>query len=64
MKTLIALALAFSVSSNVWLWVNLWNLKTEHFRFREDTIALLKELCEQPTENCPGESAEKTTDKV
>ena len=47
MKEILGLLLAFSVCSNVWLWVNLWNLKKEHLRLEERMNSLLKEKLEK-----------------
>lgn len=64
MKELVGLLVAMLVSSNVWLWINLWNLKNEHFEFARRMIGFLTELCEQPPENCSGECSEQPADKV
>lgn len=47
MKEILGLLLAFSVCSNVWLWVNLWNLKNELFDFEKRVLDYLAILAKQ-----------------
>ncbi len=46
------------VVSNLFLWLNLWKLKNEHFEFKRVMFELLKELCKKPSEDSSSESAE------
>ncbi len=64
MKAIIGALIAFSVVSNIWLWINLWMLKERHFEFEKRILDLLKEFCQQPAKDCSGEGAEQTKDKV
>lgn len=64
MKELVGLLVAMLVSSNVWLWINLWNLKNEHFEFRKRMIGWLTELCQQPSEDGSGKCSEQPANKV
>ncbi|ERK63103.1 hypothetical protein HMPREF1545_00151 [Oscillibacter sp. KLE 1728] len=50
--------------SNIFLWMNLWNLKKTVFEFQRKNIEYLKELCKEPTENSSRESTEQTANKV
>lgn len=50
---MIGALLGLSIGSNIWLWINLWNLKNELFRFEADTVGLLKGIFE-PTESDAG----------
>lgn len=56
--------IVFSVMSNIFLWMNLWNLKKTVFEFQRKNIEYLKELCKEPTENSSRESTEQTANKV
>lgn len=47
MKEFFVSLLAFSVCSNVWLWVNLWNLKNELFDFERRVLDYLAILAKQ-----------------
>ena len=68
MKEILGLLLAFSVCSNVWLWVNLWNLNNEHFRFSESMTSFLKEfleeLSQQPPKDCSCKCSEQSANEV
>lgn len=68
MKELFCALLVFSVLSNIWLWINFWNLKCRHFEFEEITLSsirdLLTVLCKHPAEDRSGQSAEQPADKV
>lgn len=44
MKEIIGAVFGGLIVSNVWMWINLWNLKKEHFEFRKRMIETLKEL--------------------
>ncbi len=50
--------------SNIWLWINLYNLKQTHFEFEHLIFKLLKELCEQPAQDSASESTQKPANKV
>ncbi len=70
-KTLpvILTALAFS---NVWLWINLWNIKQKHFKFEHTVFRLLWDIVQllpedstgQSADEATGQSADEATDKV
>lgn len=49
-QAVIGAVAAFSLLSNVFLWVNVWNLKKTLFEFQCRNIEYLKELCEKPAE--------------
>lgn len=50
MKELVGALLGLLVSSNIWLWLNLWNLKNEHFRLAEAVAHRSAEFPKQPAE--------------
>lgn len=64
MKAIIGAIIAFSVASNIWLWINLWMLKDRHFEFERHILELLKEFCQQPAEYRSGEGSDQTENKV
>lgn len=49
MQCILGTAIAFCVLSNVFLWINLWVLKSTMFDTWKRNIELLKELCQQPS---------------
>ena len=63
-RSFVVAVIVFSVMSNIFLWMNLWNLKKTVFEFQRKNIEYLKELCKEPTENSSRESAEQTANKV
>lgn len=68
MKEITIALLGFLISSNIWLWINLWNIKKEHFRFAESITDFLKdfleELSQQPPKDCSCKCPEQSADKV
>lgn len=64
MKELTGAVIGGLIVSNVWLWLNLWNLKNEHFEFERAIFRFLKELCQQPAEDGSGKSSNKPADEV
>lgn len=63
-RSFVVAVIVFSVMSNIFLWMNLWNLKKTVFEFQRKNIEYLKELCKEPTENSSRESTEQTANKV
>lgn len=61
---MIGAIIAGLICSNVWLWINLWNLKQTHFDFEHLTFDLLKEFAQRPAEDGASQSAEQPTHKV
>lgn len=66
MKELLGVLLAFSIASNISLWINIWNLKCRHFEFEEITQSqfrdFLKIFCKEPTKDCPGQSSKQAAE--
>ncbi len=63
-RSFMVAVIVFSVISNIFLWMNLWNLKKTVFEFQRKNIEYLKELCKEPTENSSRESTEQTANKI
>ena len=63
-RSFVVAVIVFSVMSNIFLWMNIWNLKKTVFEFQRKNIEYLKELCKEPTENSSRESTEQTANKV
>ncbi len=63
-RSFMVAVIVFSVMSNIFLWMNLWNLKKTVFEFQRKNIEYLKELCKEPTENSSRESTEQTANKI
>lgn len=51
MRCILGVGIAFCILSNIFLWMNLWNLKNALSKFQRKNIELLKELCQQPSED-------------
>lgn len=64
MKELVGALLGLLVSSNIWLWLNLWNLKNEHFRLAEAVAHRSAEFPKQPAEYSTGQSADDPADEI
>lgn len=56
MSAFIGVLIAFLVSSNIFLWINLWNLKCTLFEFHKNTLDLLKELAQGATNTPDGKA--------
>ena len=63
-RSFVVAVIVFSFMSNIFLWMNLWNLKKTVFEFQRKNIEYLKELYKEPTENSSRESTEQTANKV
>lgn len=63
-RSFMVAVIVFSVMSNIFLWMNLWNLKKTVFEFQRKNIEYLKGLCKEPTENSSRESTEQTANKI
>lgn len=64
MKEIFISLLAFSVCSNVWLWINLWNLKNELFDFEKRILDYLAILAKQITADHAKDAANDAAPKV
>lgn len=51
MKDIVYALLAFSVCSNIFLWLQVWYLKKTHFEFEEIVFKWLEKLAEQISDN-------------
>lgn len=64
MKEILISLLAFSVCSNVWLWINLWNLKNELFDFEKRILDYLAILSKQITADHAKDATNDAAPKV
>lgn len=61
---IIGALLGLFIGSNVWLWINLWNLENELFGFEKRIHELLEVLAKEIATNHAEDTTNDTTPKV